>query len=100
MILDGLWYGTAPAWQRVVALATLGPPSLAMRLGVSVRNGLFDAGLCDGRRDVAGLRCGRRNVPRRLHNTVSMKMSLHSHSIRAVPEEQRGRQRAKSGACA
>jgi tetraacyldisaccharide 4'-kinase len=45
VILDGLWYGTAPAWQRVVALATLGPPSLAIRLGVSVRNGLFDAGL-------------------------------------------------------
>jgi tetraacyldisaccharide 4'-kinase len=45
VILDRLWYGTAPTWQRAVALATLGPPSLAMRLGVSVRNGLFDAGV-------------------------------------------------------
>jgi tetraacyldisaccharide 4'-kinase len=50
VILDRLWFGAAPAWQRVLALSMLGPPSLAFRLGVGARNGLFDAGLLQAQR--------------------------------------------------
>ncbi|MDX2010444.1 MAG: tetraacyldisaccharide 4'-kinase [Myxococcaceae bacterium] len=43
--LDRLWFGAAPAWQRALGLVALGPPSLLFRLGVGVRNALFDAGV-------------------------------------------------------
>lgn len=50
MSLDRLWFGAPPAWQRLLALSVLGPPSLAFRLGVGARNGLFDAGLLEAQR--------------------------------------------------
>jgi tetraacyldisaccharide 4'-kinase len=45
VILDRLWFGEPPVWQRALALVVLGPPSLAFQVGVGVRNGLFDAGV-------------------------------------------------------
>jgi len=43
--LERLWYGQAPAWQRVLASVVLGPPALLFGGAGAVRNALFDAGL-------------------------------------------------------
>ncbi len=55
MILEPLWYRTAPGWQRLLGAAALGPASLAWSAAVSFRNALFDLGVLRVHR-VASLR--------------------------------------------